>query len=125
MNPIFPLAILSLTVVSSVTTYAEPYSSSCGRAIEKLSKSRKALIPFQRAMERARIHERVALRESLSMCAPGGVYNVQRAQRCTQSSWEAPQRAIETLEAEDAYLQGRRIFEERLAWVEKVCLLEP
>ncbi len=125
MNPFSLLAIISLMLVSSATTYAEPYSVSCGLAIEKLHKARTVLIPFQRAMERARIHERVALSESLSMCAPGGIYSVQRAQRCNQSTWEAPQRIQETLEAEDVYLQGRRTFEERLAWVEQVCLLEP
>ncbi len=125
MNPFSLLVILSLMVVSSATTYAEPYSVSCGLAIGKLHKARTVLIPFQRAMERARIHERVALSESLSMCAPGGIYSVQRAQRCNQSTWEAPQRVKETLEAEDVYLQGRRVFAERLAWVEQVCLLEP
>ena len=125
MNAFSLLAILSLMAVSSATTYAEPYSTSCGLALEKLSKSRKILIPFQRSMEGARIHERVALSESLSMCAPGGIYSVQRAQRCNQSTWEAPQRVKETLEAEDLYLQGRRTFEERLAWVKQVCLLEP
>ena len=126
MKPFSWLPIFTfLTVVFSTTTFAEPYSVSCGLAIEKLHKARTVLIPFQRAMERARIHERMALSESLSMCAPGGVYSVQRAQRCNKSAWETPQRVKETLEAEDTYLQGRRVFEERLAWVEKVCLLEP
>ena len=75
-------------------------------------------------MERARIHERVALGETL-VCVPGGIYSVQRAQRCSRATWEAPQKIKETLEAEDVYLQGRRVFEERLAWVRQVCLLEP
>ncbi len=124
MNPFCLLAIISLVLVSSTTTFAEPYSASCGTALEKVSKARKALIPFQRAMERARIHERVALGETL-VCVPGGIYSVQRAQRCSRATWEAPQRIKETLEAEDVYLQGRRVFEERLAWVRQVCLLEP
>ncbi len=124
MNPFYLFAIISLVLVSSTTTFAEPYSASCGTALEKVSKARKALIPFQRAMERARIHERVALGETL-VCVPGGIYSVQRAQRCSRATWEAPQRIKETLEAEDVYLQGRRVFEERLAWVRQVCLLEP
>jgi hypothetical protein len=76
-------------------------------------------------MELARIHERVALSETLLTCMPGGIYSVQRAQRCSQATWEAPQRIKETLEAADVYLQGRRAFEEQLAWVRQVCLLEP
>jgi len=117
-------AIISLVLVSSTTTFAEPYSASCGMALEKLSKARKVLIPFQRSMELARIHERVAWGKTLA-CAPGGIYSVQRAQRCSQSTWEAPQRIKETLEAEDVYLQGRRVFEDQLERTRRICLLEP
>ncbi len=124
MNPFCLLAIISLVLMCSAPTFAEPYSASCGTALEKVSKARKALIPFQRAMERARIHERVALGETL-VCVPGGIYSVQRAQRCSRATWEAPQRIKETLEAEDVYLQGRRVFEERLERAKQVCLLEP
>jgi len=125
MNPFSLLAMICLIVVSSATTWAEPYSASCGTALEKLHKARTALIPYQRSMEQARIHERVALSETLMMCMRGGIFSVERAQRCNQTTWEAPQRIKETLEAEDVYLQGRRAFEAQLAWVERVCLLEP
>jgi hypothetical protein len=37
----------------------------------------------------------------------------------------SPQRIRETLEVEDVYLQGRRVFEEQLEWVKQVCFLEP
>ena len=124
MNPFCLFAIINLVLVCSTPTFAEPYSASCGTALEKVSKARKALIPFQRAMERARIHERVAMAETLA-CVPGGIYSVQRAKRCSWSTWEAPQRIKETLEAADVYLQGRRVFEERLEWAKQVCLLEP
>ena len=124
MNPFYLFAIISFVLLCSAPTFAEPYSASCGTALEKLSKARKALIPFQRAMERARIHERVAFGETL-VCVPGGIYSVQRAQRCSRATWEAPQRIKETLEAEDVYLQGRRVFEERLERAKQVCLLEP
>jgi hypothetical protein len=124
MNPFYLFAIISFVLMGSASTFAEPYSVSCGIALEKLSKARKALIPFQRAMERARIHERVAWGKTLA-CAPGGIYSVQRAQRCSQSTWEAPQRLKETLEAEDVYLQGRRVFEEQLERTRRICLLEP
>ena len=124
MNPFCLLALISLVLVSSTTTFAEPYSASCGTALEKLSKARKVLIPFQRSMELARIHERVALGETW-VCVPGGIYSVQRAQRCSQSTWEAPQQLKETLEAEDVYLQGRRVFEDQLERTRRICLLEP
>jgi hypothetical protein len=124
MNPFYLLAIISLMLVSSNGTFAETYFASCDAALEKLHKARNALIPFQRSMEHARIHERVALGETLT-CGPGGIVSVQRAQRCSQSTWEAPQRIKETLEAEDVYLQERRAFEEKLEWARQVCLLEP
>ena len=124
MKSFYLFAIISLVLLCSAPTFAEPYSASCGTALEKLSKARKALIPFQRAMERARIHERVAWAETL-VCAPGGIYSVRRAQRCSQSTWEAPQRIKETLEAEDVYLLGRRFFAERLERAKQICLLEP
>ena len=117
-------AIISLGLMCSAPTFAEPYSASCGTALEKLSKARKALIPFQRSMELARIHERVAWGETL-VCVPGGIYSVQRAQRCSWATWEAPQKIKDSLEAADVYLQGRRVFEERLEWAKQVCLLEP
>ena len=117
-------AIISFVLMCSASTFAEPYSASCDIALEKLSKARKALIPLQRSMERARIHERVALSKTLA-CAPGGIYSVERAQRCSWATWEAPQRLKETLEAEDVYLQGRRAFEERLERTRRICLLEP
>ena len=124
MNPFCLFAIISLMLVSSTTTFAEPYSASCGAALGRVSKARQALIPFQRAMERARIHERLALGETL-VCVPGGIYSVQRAKRCSWATWEALQRIKETLEAEDVYLQGRRVFEERLERAKLVCLFEP
>ena len=117
-------AIISLVLVCSAPTFAEPYSASCGTALGKLSKARKVLIPFQRAMELARIHERVALGETW-VCVPGGIYSVQRAQRCSWATWEAPQRIKETLDAEDVYLQGRRVFEDQLERTRRICLLEP
>ena len=125
MNPFYPIAIISLMLVSSTATFAETYFAPCSTALEKLHTARNALIPFQRAVELARIRERVALSESLWLCAPGGIFNVKRAQRCSQSTWEAPQRIKETLEAEEVYLQKRRALEEKLEWTKRICLLEP
>jgi hypothetical protein len=124
MNPFSLLAIIGLVLVSSTTTFAETYVASCSMALEKLHTAREALIPFQRSMERARIHERVALGETLT-CAPGGNVSLQRAQRCSRATWEAPQRIKETFEAEDVYLQERRAFEEQRKWTKQICLLEP
>ena len=124
MNPFYLLATISVLLVSSTATFAETYFASCSTALEKLHKARNTLIPFQRSMERARIHERVALGETLT-CGPGKIYSVQRAQRCSRATWEAPQRIKETLEAEDVYLQKRRAIEEQLEWIKQICLLEP
>jgi hypothetical protein len=125
MKPFYLFAIISLMLVPSTTTFAETYFASCSTGLEKLHKARKALIPLQRAVERARIRERVTLSESVWLCAPGGIVSMQRAQRCSRATWEAPQRIKETLEAEDVYLQGRQAFEEQLAWARRVCPVEP
>lgn len=124
MNPFYLLAIISLVLVSSTATFAATYFAPCSTALEKLHKAQNTLLPFQRALERARKHERVALGETLT-CGPGKFYSVQRAQRCSRVTWEAPQRMKETLEAEDAYLQERRAFEEQREWIKQICLLEP
>ena len=124
MNPFYLLAIISLMLVSSTATFAETYFGSCSTALENLHKARNTLIPFQRSMERARIHERVAVGETLT-CGPGKFYSVQHAQRCSLATWEAPQRIKATREAEDVYLQERRALEEKLGWIKQICLLEP
>ena len=124
MNPFYLLAIISLVLMPSTATFAETYFASCSTALEKLHTARNALIPFQRSMERARMHERVALGETVT-CGPRGIVSLQRAQRCSRATWEAPQRIKETLEAEDVYLQERRAFEEKREWTKQICLLEP
>ena len=124
MKPFYLFAIMSVMLVPSATTFAEPYSISCGKALEKLHKTREILIPFQRSMERARIHERITLAESL-FCKPGGIYSASRTERCRHARWKAPERIMETIETEDIYLQGRQIFAEQLEWTKQVCLLEP
>ena len=124
MNPFFLFAMISLMLVSSTATFAETYFGSCSTALENLHKARNTLIPFQRSMERARIHERVVVGETLT-CGPGKFYSVQHAQRCSRATWEAPQRIKATREAEDVYLQERRALEEKLGWIKQICLLEP
>ena len=124
MNTFRLFAIISFVLMCSASTFAEPYSVSCGIALEKLSKARKALIPFQRAMERARIHERLALVETLS-CGPGGIFSVQRVHRCNRAKVDVSKKIKEALTIEEAYLEGRKVFEERLGWANQVCLLEP
>ena len=45
MNPFYLLTIISLMLMSSTATFAEPYYTPCGAAIEKVYKARKALPP--------------------------------------------------------------------------------
>ena len=124
MNPVFFLAIISLVLVHTPATFAEPYSPSCEAAIEKLSKARKALVPFQRTIELARARERGAYGE-LAVCAGGGLYSVGKAQHCSEWQWQAPQRTKDVIAAEDEYLQGRKEFEELFAQAKRECLFEP
>ena len=124
MNPFYLLGIISLMLMSSATTFAEPYSASCETALEKVHKARKALVPFRRTMELARAQERGAYGE-LAVCSGGGIFSAGKAIRCNEAQWQAPKRTNEVIEAEDAYLQGRRAFAEQLEWVKQICLLEP
>ena len=124
MNPFYLVAIISLALMPSTATFDATYFASCTTALENLNTARNALIPIQRSLERARTHERVALRET-GMCGPRGIVSLQRAQRCSRATWEAPQRIKETLEAQEVYLQERRAFEEKLEWTKRICLHEP
>jgi hypothetical protein len=112
MNPFYLVAIISLVLMPSTATFAATYFASCSTALEKLNTARNALIRFQRSMEHARTHERVALGETVA-CEPGGIVSLQRAQRCSRATWEAPQRIKETREAQEVYFQERRAYEEK------------
>jgi hypothetical protein len=124
MNPLSLLAMISLLVVSPPTTFAEPYWPSCETAIEKLSKARKTLVPFQRTMELAEARERGAYGE-LTVCAAGGTFSADKAMRCSEWQWKAPQRTKDVIAAEDEYLQGRKEFEELFEQAKWECLLDP
>jgi hypothetical protein len=124
MNPLSLLSIISLVLVPIPATFAEPYSPSCETAIEKLSKARKALVPFQRTMELARARERGAYGE-LAVCAGGGIFSADKAIRCSEWQWQAPQRTNDVIAAEVEYLQGRKEFEELFEQAKRACLLEP
>lgn len=124
MHPLSLLAIISLVLVSTPATFAEPYSPSCAIAIEKLSKTQKALIPFQRTMELARARERGAYGE-LTVCAGGGSFSAGKALRCSEWQWKAPQRTRDVIAAEDEYLQGRKEFEKLFEQAKRACLFEP
>ncbi len=121
MSPLLFVPILGLLLVSISPAFAEPYSPSCRAAIEKLSKSQKALVPFQRTMERARARERGAYGE-LAFCTGGGIYSVNKAVRCSEAKWQAPERTRELVEAEDQYQQKRQAFVALLERVRGVCL---
>lgn len=124
MNPFYLLAIISLVLVSSSVTFGEPYSPSCETALEKVYKARKALVPYRRTMELALARERGAYGE-LVVCAGGGIFSADRAIRCNQATWQAPERTRDVIEAEDQYLQGRKEFEKLFEQAKRVCLLDP
>ncbi len=116
--------IISLVLVSSPMTFAQPYSPSCETAIDNLKKARKDLEPFQRTMELARARERGAYAD-LAVCTGGGIYSVNKAAACNEASWKAPERTKEVIEAEDQYHQGRKAFEILFEQAKKICLLQP
>lgn len=69
---------------------SEPYSPSCGLAVEKVIKARKNLIAYQQLLQVARNRERLAYAD-LAVCAGGGIFSVGRAVACNQASGR-PQR---------------------------------
>ena len=104
--------------------FTQPYNPSCGTALEKLHKARKALLSYQRTMELARARERKAYGE-LTICTGGGIYSVDKAVRCSEATWQAPERTRKVIDAEDQYRQGRQTFEELFEQARQECLLEP
>ena len=124
MNPLNPLVILSLLVVSAPSTFAEPYSPSCATALEKVDEARKALLPFRRTIEMARAHEYKANGEAAA-CIGVGRWKVDKPIRCHKSQWKAPTPTKDDLAAVDEYRQDRRAFEELFTRAKQICLSEP
>ena len=112
-----------LLVVPSIA-YSEPYHPSCGTALEKVYKARNALMPYKRTMELARARARKAYGE-LTICTGGGIYSVDRAVRCNEATWQAPERTKKVIDAEEQYREGKQVFEELFERARQVCLLEP
>ena len=116
--------IISLMLMLATHTHAEPSSPTCGGALERISKARKALLPLRRNLELSRASEVGAFGE-LTVCTGGGLYSVNRALRCNEAQWQAPERTKDTIAAEDQYRQGRQQFEELFEQAWQVCFLEP
>lgn len=123
MNAFFLLTLISIVLVSATPTWAEPYSPSCETSLEKLHKARKTLVPFQRTMELSIAREREAYGE-LTICSGGGIFSADKAIRCNEVQWQAPERTKDVITAEDQYLQGREKFKEFFEQARRTCLLE-
>jgi len=123
MRFLFLLLALSFPFSLPPVIFPQPYHHSCGTALEKVHKARKALLPFQRTMELAQARERRAYGE-LTICTGGGVYSVDKAVRCNEATWRAPERTRKVIDAEDQYRQGRKAFEELFEQARLECLIE-
>jgi len=121
--PLF-LSVFGLLFLHPSPTFPEPYNPSCGTALEKVYKARKALMPYQRIMELARARERKAYGE-LTICTGGGIFSINKAVRCNEVTWQAPEQTRKAVDAEDQYLQGKKVFEELFEVARQECLLEP
>jgi hypothetical protein len=117
-------AAIPFFILGALSAWAEPYSPSCETAIEKLSKARDALVPFQRTMELARAREQKAYGE-LSVCTGGGLFSLDKAVHCEEVTWQAPVRTKEAIEAEEQYRLGRQEFEQLFEQAKQACLLDP
>jgi hypothetical protein len=115
---------LLLLLAWSCPAGSEPYAPSCGLAVEKVIKTRKNLIPYQRTLQLARSRERVAYAD-LAVCERGGIFSVGRAVACNQASWKAPTRTREVIEAEENYLEARNDFEKSFEYAGESCLFTP
>ena len=123
MNPFYVLASISLLLVSSTPTFAQPYSPSCKTAIDKRNKARKDLIPYQRTMELARAREQGAYAE-LAVCTRGGIYSTNKAVACNEATWRAPERTKDVIEVEGQYHQERSAFEALFEQAQRICLID-
>lgn len=124
MKALSCLAIISLAVVSSPPTFAEPYSPSCEIALERIDAARKALVPFRRTMEMARAREYGAYGEA-EACVAGSRIGENKPAYCAKSQWHSPKPDKIALAAMDQYQEGRQAFEELFQQAKQICLLEP
>lgn len=115
---------LLLLLTWTCPAVSEPYSPSCGIAVEEVIKARKNLIVYQRTLQSARNRERVAYAD-LAVCAGGGIFTSGRAIACNRASWKAPTRTKEVIEAEEDYLQARNEFEKSFEYAGESCLFTP
>jgi hypothetical protein len=116
-----PLLLLFTWTCPAVS---EPYSPSCGIAVEKVIKAQKNLLAYQRTLHLARNRERLAYAD-LAVCAGGGIFSAGRAIACNHASWKAPTRTKEVIEAEEDYLQARNEFEKSFEYAGESCLFTP
>ena len=124
MNPFYLLAFISLVLVPSTITFAEPYSPSCEIALEKIDTARKALIPFRRTMEMARARDSGANGKAMA-CMGESRFGVDKPIRCHKSQWQVPTQTKDDLAAVDQYRQERQAFDELFHQAKQICLFEP
>jgi hypothetical protein len=124
MKLLYLVTLFSVSSTLTLPVFGEPTSPSCESALEKVGKARNALIPFRRTVELARARERGAYGE-LTVCAGGGIFSANKALRCSEWQWQAPQRTKDVIEAEDQYIQGRKEFEELFYQAGQTCLSDP
>ncbi len=123
MKPLYHLAMISLAVMSSAPTFADPYSPSCAIALERIDKARNALIPFRRSMEMVTAHEYGAHAEAL-ICIADDRIKGNPPMRCQKSQWRAPKPHKYDLAAVEQYRQERQAFEDLFKHARQICLLE-
>ncbi|HBP88882.1 MAG TPA: hypothetical protein PKK23_05270 [Nitrospirales bacterium] len=119
--------LLGLPLLLLIWTYpaaSEPYSPSCGIAVEKVIKARKNLLAYQQTLQVTRNRERVAYSD-VAVCAGGGTFSAGRAIACNHASWKAPTQTKEVIEAEENYLQARKKFEKSFEYAGESCLFTP
>ncbi len=123
MNLLSPPVIISLLLLSTPTTFAEPSSSSCEIALGKIDVARKALLPFRRILEMVSAHEHRANGEAA--CVGKGHWKMDKPIGCREMQWQAPPPTKGDLAAVDQYRQDRRAFEDLFTQAKQICLLEP
>lgn len=108
----------------TLTINAEPYSSTCEIALEKIETARTALVPFRRTMELARAREERASGESAA-CLGVGRGGRETPLRCRRFQWQLPPPTNDDVAEAERYRQKRKAFEDLFIQAKRICLREP
>jgi len=92
--------------------------------LERISKARKALLPYHRTIELARAYEYGAYGVAAAHLSED-CFSVDKPLRCHKSQWKTPRPTKDDVAAIDQYCQKSAAFEDLFHQAKQIYLVEP